>query len=317
MARQWSVLPVRDDTENFTRPGLVEFLAPPDFTTRREFGQPPRYWLRVRWEKGVYALAPRVRRMLLNTTMAAQTVTIRNEILGSSDGSGEQKFRPARTPVLLGQRLEVRETEMPSAAELEVITREEGADAITLMPDAAGRPREIWVRWHEVPDFYGSGPRDRHYVLDHLTGEVRTGDGLHGLIPPVGRGNLRLARYQTGGGNAGNTPAGTIVQLKTTVPYVDKVTNTEAAAGGADAETLDSLLVRAPRTLRHGNRAVTVEDYEDLAMLASPEVARARCIPLRNLRPTRSAHNRRSGAKSVSSSCRAHTRPSRCRAWSC
>ena len=281
--QKWSVLTVRDDTENFTRPGLIEFLAPPDFTTRREFGQPPRYWLRVRWEKGEYVLAPRLRWMLLNTTTALQTVTIRNEVLGSSDGSSEQTFRPTRTPILLGQRLEVREPEMPAAAELEVITREEGTDAITLIPDVAGRPKEIWVRWHEVSDFYGSGPRDRHYVLDHLSGEMRTGDGLHGLIPPIGRGNMRLVRYQVGGGDAGNKPPGTIVQLKTTVPYVDKVTNREASAGGADAETLDSLLLRAPRTIRHGSRAVTIEDYEDLAMLASPKVARARCIPLRNL----------------------------------
>jgi len=282
--REWSMLTVRDDTENFTRPGLIEFLAPSDFTMHPEFGQPPRYWLRVSWVQGEYALVPKLCRILLNTTMASQTVTIRNEVLGSSDGSGEQQFFPTQTPVLLGQRLEVREPEMPAAAEQEIITREEGADAITLIPDATGRPREIWVRWHEVSDFYGSGPRDRHYVLDHLTGEIRTGDGLHGLIPPIGRGNLRLAWYQVGGGNAGNKPAGTIVQLKTTVPYVDKVTNTEAAAGGADAETLDSLLGRAPRTIRHGGRAVTIEDYEDLAMLASPEVARARCIPLRNLR---------------------------------
>ena len=284
---RWAALTVRDDTENFTRPGLIEFLAPPDFTTRQEFGQPPRYWLRVRWEKGEYALAPRLRRMLLNTTMAAQTLTLRNEILGSSDGSGGQKFRATRAPILTGPRLEVREPEMPSAAELEVLAREEGEqgaeNAITIIRDIAGRPKEIWVRWSETPDFYGSGPRSRHYVLDHLTGEIRFGDGLNGLIPPAGVGNIRLARYQIGGGKAGNKPAGAIVQLKTTVPYVDKVTNTEAAAGGADAEALDSLLQRAPRTIRHGGRAVTMEDYEDLAILASPEVARARCVPLRNL----------------------------------
>jgi predicted phage baseplate assembly protein len=106
---------------------------------------------------------------------------------------------------------------------------------------------------------------------------------LNGLIPPAGVGNIRLARYQIGGGKSGNKPAGAIVQLKTTVPYVDKVTNTEAAAGGADAEAIDSLLQRAPRMIRHGGRAVTMEDYEDLALLASPEVARARCVPLRNL----------------------------------
>jgi predicted phage baseplate assembly protein len=281
--RQWSVLTVRDETENFTRPGLIEFLPPRDFASHEEFGQPSRYWLRVRWEKGEFALAPRLRRTLLNTTMAAQTVTFRNEILGSSDGSSNQKFRATQSPVLPGPRLEVREPEMPSAAELEVIAREEGEDAITIISDAAGRPKEIWVRWHEAPDFYASGPRSRHYVIDHLTGEIRFGDGLNGLIPPIGAGNLRLARYQIGGGKVGNRAEGTIVQLKTTVPYVDKVTNTEAAAGGADAETTDSLITRSPRTIRHGGRAVTVEDYEDLAMLASPAVARAKCVPLRDL----------------------------------
>jgi predicted phage baseplate assembly protein len=38
-----------------------------------------------------------------------------------------------------------------------------------------------------------------------------------------------------------------------------------------------------PRTLRHRDRAVTLEDYEDLARLASSEVARALCVPLRDL----------------------------------
>ena len=81
----------------------------------------------------------------------------------------------------------------------------------------------------------------------------------------------------------GNKADGTITQLKTTVPYVESVTNYLAADGGADAETLDSLVDRTPRTVRHRNRAVTIEDYEDLAMLASGEVARARCVPLFDL----------------------------------
>jgi len=102
-------------------------------------------------------------------------------------------------------------------------------------------------------------------------------------VPPIGIGNVRLTFYQTGGGSAGNRPAGSIVQLKTTVPYIDKVTNTEPAAGGADAEPVESVLDRVPREVRHGGRAVTSEDYEDLARLASPEVARAKCVPLANL----------------------------------
>ncbi|MCM0593898.1 MAG: baseplate J/gp47 family protein [Gloeotrichia echinulata DEX184] len=130
--------------------------------------------------------------------------------------------------------------------------------------------------------FTGQDSRDRHYVIDRITGEIRFGNSANGLIPPIGIGNLRIRRYQTGGGTVGNRPANTIVQLKTTVPYVDKVTNPEPATGGANAEIIESLIERAPRTVRHGTRAVTFEDFEDLAMLATPEVARAKCVPLSN-----------------------------------
>lgn len=279
---EWSPLVVRDDSDRFGRSGIVEFLAPPDLARRDDFGVGARYWVRVRWDGGDYLVEPRLRRLLLNTSMATQTVTVRNESLGSSDGSKGQRFRTTRTPVLPGQHLEVREPELPTAAERTALEKEEGKDAITTTPDAAGRPRETWVRWHEVPDFYGSGPRDRHYMVDRFTGEIRLGDGLNGLIPPVGAGR-RLAHYRTGGGNAGNRPSGAIVQLKTTVPYVDAVFNHEPATGGADAEPVESLLARAPRNVRHGDRSVTLEDYEDLALLATPEVARAKCVPLANL----------------------------------
>jgi hypothetical protein len=278
----WSRLTVQDDSENFTRPGIVEILPPSDFAKRSEFGKSA-FWLRAVWKSGEYSVVPRLNRVLLNTTMASQATTIKNEILGSSDLSENQKFTTTRKPVLEGQQLEVREPEMPTADDQASIESDEGEDAISIVPDAAGRPQEIWVRWHEVPDFYGSGPRDRHYVIDHLSGEITFGDGVNGMIPSRGSGNLRMKQYRSGGGLAGNRAAGSVVQLKTTVPYVEKVINTEAASGGAEAETLDLLYERAPRTIRHRNRVVTVEDWEDLAMLATPETARARCVPLRNL----------------------------------
>jgi hypothetical protein len=279
---RWNKLLVNDGTAALTTPGMVEFLPPADFAMRKKFGL-ARYWMRVRWEKGAYRISPRARRILLNTAMAVQAASVRSEILGSSDGSRNQTFRATRAPILDGLQLEVREPELPSAAEQREIVALEGEDAITIIPDSAGRPQEIWVRWHEAQDFYQSQPRDRHYVVDHLMGEIRFGDGISGLIPPIGVGNLRLARYRAGGGRDGNRPAGAIAQLKTTVPYVDKVTNHEAAAGGADAESLDSLIERTPRTIRHNYRAVTIEDFEDMAMLASPEVARAKCVPLMDL----------------------------------
>jgi len=238
--------------------------------------------------------------VLANTTMAEQTVTVTDEPLGSSDGGKNLQFRTVKTPVLPGQHLQVREPERPSFEEQAVLEKEEGKDAIVEnIDERTGRPKEIWIRWHEVPDFFGSGSRDRHYVVNHLSGEISFGDGLRGLVPPAGIGNIRIARYRTGGGEFGNRPANTITQLKTTIPYVDKVTNVEPANGGANAEPLESLVRRAPRTLRHRGRAVTVEDYEDLAMLASPRVARATCVPLHDLASDPDAKDPRPGKISL------------------
>src|SRR5262249_5749017 len=109
------------------------------------------------------------------------------------------------------------------------------------------------------------------------TGEIIFGDGRKGRIPPGGTNNLLLRQYQTGGGGAGNKGAGTIVQLRTTMPYVDSENNLEAASGDQDLEDVDSLRERGSRWLRNRDRAVTAEDYEDLAKLASPLIAKAKC----------------------------------------
>ncbi|NEP23519.1 putative baseplate assembly protein [Moorena sp. SIO3I6] len=279
---QWRKITVQDNTDNLTRSGTIIVLPPADITPKQEFSLSPRYWLRVQHASGNYTFEPRLGQVLLNTTMAAQRVTIRNEILGSSDGSKKQTFTTNRTPILEGQQLEVRELELPSGMEEEKIKQQEGEDAINITYDSTGRAQEIWVRWHQVADFYESSPRDRHYVLDRLTGTIQFGDGINGLIPAIGRGNLRLKQYQTGGGSQGNQDAGKIVQLKTTIPYVDRVINPAAATGGADAESLDSLRDRIPKEIRHRHRAVTQDDYQDLAK-ALPGVVRAKCVPLVDL----------------------------------
>ncbi|HEU0084510.1 MAG TPA: putative baseplate assembly protein, partial [Bradyrhizobium sp.] len=278
----WTKLVVRDETGGFTATGIVEFLAPPDFTARGQFGVDA-WWLRVRWDAGDYDTDPRIERIVLNTSMATQAVTIVGEVLGSSDGSANQKFRTTRAPVLAGQRLAIREPEKPSGGELDTIVEDSGADAVLVIPDSAGKPSGIWVTWLEVADFYASDSRSRHYTLDHINGEVGFGDGLNGMIPPVGSANVSMTLYRTGGGVRGNRAAGSIVQLKTTLPYVDKVTNYLDATGGADAETMSSLVSRAPMELRHRHRAVTPEDYEDLVHLASSDIARVLCVPNRDL----------------------------------
>jgi hypothetical protein len=276
----WAQLSVADATEELTQSGVVEFLGPSDFALASNFGVSG-YWLRVSFDPGEsHAESPLVRTLLPNTTVAAQTATLIDEQLGSSDATGAQRFRTARAPVMSSPRLEVREPAPLTPEEIKKLQAALDESVVTRDSDSAN---EVWVRWIEVPDLYASGPTDRHYVIDHVSGESRFGDGVQGRIPPRGTGNVRMARYQTGGGSAGNVAAGTIVQLKRTIAYIDKVTNREAAVGGFGAESGAALRARAPRALRHGGRAAAAEDYEDLARLASPEVARAKCVPLSTL----------------------------------
>ena len=270
----WTLLGATDETNAFSERGLIQFIGPKDFTQRSEFGQ-PLYWLRVHWVEGEFLVPPRLRRLLTNTTWASQVSKIDSELLGSSNGNPDQTFYTAQSPVLPGQQLEVQEN--LSDADRAAIEKGMGKEVIAEIRDEAGEIDQLWVRWEHKTDFYSSGKSDRHYLLDSLTGQVQFGNGQQGMIPPLGANNIRLT-YKTGGGKQGNKPAQAIAELKTTIPYIDSVTNLEAAGGGADRESLERVKERGPKTLRHRFRAVTQQDIEDLAFEASPDVARARAI---------------------------------------
>jgi predicted phage baseplate assembly protein len=60
------------------------------------------------------------------------------------------------------------------------------------------------------------------------------------------------------------------------------VLNPAAAGGGSDTELVESAIVRGPRTIKHRGRAVTAEDFEQLAREASQSVARVKALPLFN-----------------------------------
>jgi len=86
-----------------------------------------------------------------------------------------------------------------------------------------------------------------------------------------------MGQYHHGGGALGNVPAGQLQVLRSAVPYIDRVTNLKRAEAGRDQETLEEAQMRARRELRAQQRAVTAEDFENLAKGASRAVARVRC----------------------------------------
>ena len=198
----------------------------------------------------------------LNTIWTTQSETIEDEILGSSDGSPNQKFSLLRPPVI-ELKVWVKEPLLPEDSSTPYYKDEEGG---------------FWILWKEVDDLQYSSPLSRHYTLDHATGEIRFGDGRIGLIPPIGKDNIK-ATYKTGGGKKGNVAVGKIDTIVTPVAYVDKVKNHEKASGGADIEDISNVLIRAPKRLKTRSRAITIEDYELLTKEASTEIAKVKVIP--------------------------------------
>ncbi|MFF2147850.1 putative baseplate assembly protein [Kitasatospora sp. NPDC058190] len=256
-----------DTTGGLNRPGEVVVFVPAGHTASVVAGRRAG-WLRCRVTEPqpgqpFYSESPTIRRAEVFTVGGTATVvhaqTVTDAPLGSSEGVAGQRFRLARPPVLLDGG--------PPAVEV-----------------AAG---EGWERWTVVEHFGDSSPTDRHVVLDATTGEflfppaVREPDGslrAFGAVPPKGA-RLRVPHYRTGGGIAGNVARGTITVLRSSVPYIARVDNREAARGGVDGETVENAKLRAPHQLRLQERAVTAGDFELIARQAAPSAARISCVP--------------------------------------
>ena len=271
----WVGLEVSDNTQHFGRTGTVEFYIPADFARTSRFGN-KLYWIRAVDSADKFKTkSPRAKGIYINTTLAIQAESVKDEILGSSDISTDQKFQFTRIPVIT-EEIWVNEIATLSLEQKKTIIEENGEDSIREGKDYSGKTIEVWVRWQSLDDFFDSKPDSRHYVVERATGEVVFGDGVCGMIPPIGRDNIK-ATYQVGGGMSGNVGASEIVALKTSIPFVEGVTNPEAAEGGSDTEHRDAVFERGSYQIKHRDRAVTEEDFERIARAASSYIARTKC----------------------------------------
>ena len=249
------------------------------------FGTPRESWVRARLRIDGEPRRAEVNGTFLNTAWVSQVQTIRGEVLGGGSGQPNQIVNCRKSPVLPGQSLEVRELSGPRAEVEKDILRAELAttgltdEAVRVVADpVTGKAVEVWVQWQEQSNLYFSRPTDRHYVVERSRGRILFGDDVHGRIPPAGADNLRLAMYTAGGGAVGNVPKGTISQLLSGILATD-VANVRAAEGGADTEAVTAVPERGSAVVRHQLQALSVEDYEHLALEASPGVAFARAQP--------------------------------------
>jgi predicted phage baseplate assembly protein len=256
-----------DETGGFNRSGDVLLHVPASHRASL-IAQQRAGWLRCQVVPAVadqpeYADTPQIAALRAFTIGATVGIvhaeTIHDEVLGVSDGTPGQRFALQRRPVLPADRPAV----------------------LHVSDEVAG-----WTDWLPVADFALSAGNDRYYRLDSVAGTVEFGPAVrqpdgglrqYGGIPPKGS-TLRMSAYRVGGGSGGNIARGQIRVLKTSVPYVTRVENRDAASGGVEGETVENAKLRGPLELRASGRAVTAEDFEGLAHAAAPDAARIRCV---------------------------------------
>ncbi|MCP4692443.1 MAG: putative baseplate assembly protein [Desulfobacterales bacterium] len=197
-------------------------------------------WIRLGPPKGAAPQRMSLSWVGLNAVEVDQRRTLFGRIAGVSDGSADQEFQ------------------------LPGVSVEE--ETLEIQVEAPGRG---YAPWRRVDDLALAGRNDPVYRLDAEAGLIRFGDGVRGVVPaPDAR--VRVARMRAGGGGAGNLPPGSLGEIKAKDLHGNPVSRLKAfqplpADGGEDAETLAEAERRIPALFRHGDRAVTGEDYARLA----------------------------------------------------
>lgn len=191
-----------------------------------------------------------------NMISASNVQTVTSEFLGTSNGKPFQVFPLKKTPLFLEN------TAADPLNHLKIVVQKKDGG------------RETWTRVEEFSDKVAN-----EYRCPPVTAEIKFG-GLpkFGNIPPEGSQIFAETYRFVSDGSTGNVDAQTITVQRTVVPGVSAVTNEKAAQGGSDWEDEASTLRRGPQAIKNHDRAVTIEDFEQLALQASSGIAKVKCL---------------------------------------
>jgi hypothetical protein len=253
--QDWQRLNVfSDGSAGFTREGYIKVAGPQNIqpATEPQLSSDPHFWIRVRiGGTSTYpaGTVPTIDIVRPNTVDVLNLATVSGEILGVSEGHPSEIFDLQYTPV------------QPSSVQIQTVLNN---TTITI--------------WKLADDFLSSGPDDTVFTLDPVAGTIQFGNGDQGLIPSP-TAQVIAVSYRYGGGLRGNAPAAAINSPLTALTGVAQVSNIRPATGGADEETLDDILIKAPALLGRRDRAVTPDDFQSLVE-AVGGVAAAKALPL-------------------------------------
>jgi hypothetical protein len=192
----------------------------------------------------------------LNTVEASNTYGV---LLGASSGTASQSFELNDFPIV--------------------------QDSVKVYVKS-GNTYKQWTSTLHLLDY---GPNDTVYST-RLDGDnnlyVDFGDGISGAIPAL-NAEIRCV-YVVGGGAIGNIPTSTL----NSITYVPGLTDSQVASlngivdvnnvvvgvSGTEPDSNDLIRAIAPTYLRAQNRAVTLQDFESLALSVSSQVGKAHAV---------------------------------------
>lgn len=208
----------------------------------------------------------------LNAVPVTQRVEVRGEPLLPGTGEPDQERTLARAPVL--------------------------PDSLTLSVQEGEGAQKKTSTWSAIDDLFAAAPEvpvvdprlppgavrpqhrpeDAHvFQLDAESGRIRFGDGIRGRRPPYGA--KLFASYAYSHGQAGNLGVGAITK-GIGLPPGFRVTNPAPTWGGVDTESVADGERRIVRELRHRDRAVSAEDFAELALRTpGADIGRVEVLP--------------------------------------
>lgn len=171
---------------------------------------------------------------------AQQGSTVKEDVLGSSDGQPYQQFQLSYKEVL--------------------------TDTIQLYVNE-GNGFELW---NQVDNFLDSDLNDKDYIVsvdEFKNCTIEFGSGTRGKIPEIYDNGI-IASYRIGGGTIGNVQPNTVNVYQGSVAYVASTFNPEAPIEyGREEEDIEEIRENAPAAFRTQDRAITADDYADLLRL--------------------------------------------------
>lgn len=183
---------------------------------------------------------------------------VAGELIGTSDGTSNQRFELSETSVV--------------------------QDSISVYVENG----DVFELWEQVTHLGDYGPADAVYEINVDSDNVNYitfGDGVSGAIPNI-YAQIK-ADYTVGGGIIGNISTNVITNIIRVPGFTDTetqllaasvtTTNTTTGIGGTDPESTASVRQNAPKALTVLNRAVSLVDYESLS-IAIENVGKAKAV---------------------------------------